>query len=85
MFSNCLLSIVGYEFIHEPQLFNATKLGRDMAVTQTQGGFNRENAKGPLASMSLSNAGQTMSKNINPTQHWQSTYKNVVQTTTERD
>lgn len=38
-----------------------------------------------MASMSLSNAGQTMSKNIVPTQHWQSTYKNVVKTTTERD
>ena len=49
------------------------------------GNFNRDQAKGPMASMSLSNAGQTMSKNINPTSHWESTYKNVVNTTTERD
>jgi len=35
--------------------------------------------------MRLTNAGQTMSKNINPTQHWESNYKNVVADTTERD
>lgn len=47
-------TMLEYEFIHQPQLFNSTKLGRDMANTQANGGFNRESAKGPMASMSLS-------------------------------
>ena len=75
--------MLSYEYIHNPSLFNSTKLGRDMARTQSMG-FSA-NLKGPLASMSLTNAGQTMSKNINPTQHWKSTYKGVVETTTSRD
>ena len=79
------LSIVGYEYIHNPQLFNATKLGRDMAKTQDGGFKNTQSQKGPIGSMRLTNAGQTMSKNINPTQHWKSTYKNVVDTVTSRD
>ena len=35
--------------------------------------------------MSLTNAGQCVAKHINPTQHWTSTYRNNVNTTTERD
>ncbi len=37
------------------------------------------------SSPTLTNAGDTVSKNINPTSHWQSTYKNVVNTTTNQD
>jgi hypothetical protein len=44
----------------------------------------RSTTKGPMASMSLTNAGETVAKNINPTQHWTSTYKNVVNETTEK-
>ena len=56
-----------------------------MAKTQ-DGGFKQSaSQKGPIGSMRLTNAGQTMSKNINPTQHWKSTYKNVVDTVTSRD
>jgi hypothetical protein len=84
-FANFIFFVVGYEYIHNPQLFNATKLGRDMARTQ-EGGFSKSaSSKGPFASMSLTNAGQTMCKNINPTQHWKSTYKNVVEDVTAKE
>ena len=56
-----------------------------MAKTQASGFSKSMSTKGPMASMRLTNAGSTMSKNINPTQHWKSTYKNVVDEVTARD
>lgn len=70
--------IVSYEFTHHPNLFNATKLGRDLNGTQS-GTINRS------LSMCLNTAGQTVAKNIVPTQHWISNYKNVVNDTTNRE
>ena len=60
-------TMLGYEYIHNPQLFNATKLGRDMAKTQAEGFQKSASASASRTGMSLTNAGQTMSKNINPT------------------
>lgn len=44
----------------------------------------RSTLPGPLASLKVTDACQTVAKNINPTQHWTSTYKNIVETTTEK-
>ena len=47
-------------------------------------GSMRSTLPGPLASLKVTDACQTVAKNINPTQHWTSTYKNIVETTTEK-
>jgi len=78
--------IVGYEFTHKPDLFNTTTLGRAAAAQMSSGTMNRSTqGLGPMASLKITDACQTVAKNINPTQHWTSTYKNVVETTTEKD
>lgn len=61
---------MSYDFSHHPCLFNATKLGRDMR--DSHGDFKR------TVSMSLTNAGQAVAKNIVPTCHWGSEYKHIL-------
>ena len=77
-------TMVSYELIHNPSLFNQTHLGRSLAKTQT--GFNRSSTAkpGPFDKPTLSNAGAKVASNIPPTDHWQSSYKNVSNTTTSR-
>ena len=76
------MSVVGYEFTHKPALFNSTSLGRAAAANLANG--TMQATKGPMASMRLTDAGETVSKHINPTQHWGSTYKNIVDETTSK-
>lgn len=81
-FSFSFVSIVGYEFTHKPDLFNTTTLGRAAAAQMASG--RPASTKGPLATMRVTDEPACVAKNINPTQHWESTYKNVVNTTTEK-
>jgi len=41
--------------------------------------------KSAYGSMTLSTAGQTVAKNVDPTGHWKSTYKGVVEDVTNKD
>ena len=41
--------------------------------------------KSAYGSMTLTNAGQTVAKNVEPTSHWLSTYKGVVDDVTSKD
>ena len=41
--------------------------------------------KSAYGSMTLTTAGQTVAKNVDPTSHWKSTYKGVVDSVTEQD
>ena len=41
--------------------------------------------KSAYGSMSLTNAGQTVAANVNPTSHWKSSYKKVVEDLGEKD
>lgn len=72
-------TMLDYDFIHKPQLFNSTKLGRDQANAGIQPSMNRSvsSKNAAFKSMSLTAAGETVAKNANPTAHWGSTYKNV--------
>ena len=76
--------LVSYELIHNPQLYNSSKLGRDEQFAKSHG-FDQKVRKSAYGSMSLSNAGQTVARNIDPTCHWKSTYKNVVDELSEKD
>ena len=76
--------LVSYELIHNPQLYNATKLGRDEAFAKSQG-FESKMKKSSYGSMTLTNAGATVAKNVEPTGHWKSTYKGVVEELTGKD
>ena len=60
--------LVGYEFTHKPALFNSTSLGRAAAANLANGTMT--SLKGPMASMKLTDACETVSTHINPTQHW---------------
>jgi len=82
IFINLFLIIVGYEFTHKPDLFNTTTLGRAAAAQLASG--TMRSTTGPLASMKLTDEPPCVAKNIVPTQHWVSTYKNNVETTTEK-
>ena len=72
-------TMLDYDFIHKPQLFNSTKLGRDQANAGIQPSMNRSvsSKNAAFKSMSLTSAGETVARNANPTAHWGSTYKNV--------
>ena len=61
-------TMTGYELTHKPTLFNHTALGR----TQKAG------MKTPSSSLTLTSAGDTVSKNIGATAHWKSSYKEIV-------
>ena len=67
-------TMVGYELVHNPSLFNSTKIGRDLSKTQTS--FGRSNSTKPGA-LSLTSKGPKVSTSITPAAHWSSTYKNV--------
>ena len=41
--------------------------------------------KSSYGSMTLTNAGQTVAKNVDPTSHWKSSYKAVVDDVTNQD
>lgn len=69
--------MLAYEYAHNPQLFNATKLGRDQKYAQ-ENGIPMKKTNAAFGSMSLTKAGETVAKNANPTSHWGSTYKAVV-------
>ena len=72
-------TMLDYDLIHKPQLFNSTKLGRDQINAGIQPSMNRSisSKNAAFKSMSLTAAGETVCKNTNPTAHWSSTYRNV--------
>jgi hypothetical protein len=41
--------------------------------------------KSSYGSMTLTNAGATVSKNVDPTGHWKSSYKNIVDELAEKE
>lgn len=59
-------------------------MGRDEQFAKSHG-FDQKVRKSAYGSMSLSNAGQTVARNIDPTCHWKSTYKNVVDELGEKE
>jgi len=61
-------TMLGYEFTHKPDLFNSTTLGRAAAMNLANG--TKSTLTGPLANMTITDACQTVAKNINPCQHW---------------
>lgn len=72
-------TMLDYDFIHKPQLFNSTKLGRDQINAGIQPAMNRSvsSKNAAFKSMSLTAAGETVAKNVRPTDHWVSTTKNI--------
>jgi hypothetical protein len=64
-------TMTGYELVHKPSLFNSTALGR----VQSKHGITTG-----AASLTLTSAGDKVSKNVAPTSHWKSTYKEIVKT-----
>ena len=66
-------TMVSYELIHNPKLFNSTQLGRNLSKT-AQGGYRSTSTK-PM--MQLSAAPARVAVNVPPTSHWTSTYRNV--------
>ncbi len=85
--------LVNYEYAHNPDLFNHTRLGKleQMKRTMQEGfsqgslskagasaiGFNDETKSVTSASSQSQRPGAT-------TQHWKSTYQGVVETTTSQ-
>ena len=65
-------TMVSYELVHNPSLFNSSKIGRDLSKTQTS--FGRSNSSKPGA-LSLTSHGPRVNTSIAPTAHWQSTYR----------
>ena len=66
-------TMVGYELVHNPSLFNSTHLGRSMV--KTQGTFRSGSAR--PGQMTLSSAGPRVATNTLPTGHWKSSYQNI--------
>jgi len=69
-------TMVSYELVHNPQLYNSSKLGRDETLAKSQG-FEGKMKKSSYGSMTLSSAGATVAKNVAPTSHWLSSYKGI--------
>jgi len=67
--------IVGYEYTHNPSLFNSTKMGRDL---QRTGGSHK-------GSLSLSNVGAMCTQHVVPAAHWSSTYRNTTAESATRE
>jgi len=65
-------TMVGYELVHNPSLFNSTHLGR--SLTKTSGSFRSSSKPG---AMTLSSAGPRVGVNTLPTGHWKSSYQNI--------
>jgi hypothetical protein len=61
-------TMVGYQFIHKPSLFNSTKLGRDQLKNQELGTFSRTSSakNNAFAPMTITNEKETVAKHINP-------------------
>ena len=60
-------TMTGYELTHRPSLFNHTAIGRSQkAGNKTQ------------TSLTLTSAGDCVSKNVGATDHWKSSYKEIV-------
>lgn len=80
-------TMLDYDFAHRPQLFNSTKLGRDQAAKGIQPTMNRSvsSKNAAFKSMSLTTAGATVAKNVNPTSHWIPTYKSTNDTVDEAE
>lgn len=68
-------TMTGYELTHKPTLFNHTALGRKQAA----GG------KTEFTSLTLTSAGDTVAKNVDPTSHWKSSYKEIVNEIESKD
>jgi len=66
--------------IHKPQLFNSTKLGRDQINAGMKPTMNKSVCGNSTAfrQMTLTNAGETVAKNVGPCAHWQTTYNAVI-------
>jgi len=79
-----LVKLVSYELVHNPTLYNSTKLGRDELYAKSIG-FETKAKKTGYGSMSLTNAGATVAKNVGPCDHWKSSYKGVVDALTEKE
>ena len=79
--------MVGYQFIHKPSLFNSTKLGRDQLQNQEQGTFTRTSSakNNAFAPMTLTSEKETVARNINPVEHWESTYKHYANEVAQAD
>ncbi len=74
-------TMVGYELIHKPQLFNHTQLGRNLVRAESMGFStirtqeeieNDKKNNSAFVKMSLTDAPPTVAKNLDPTGHWQS-------------
>lgn len=58
--SKSMNTMVGYELVHNPSLFNSTKIGRDLSRTQTAPGKPKPGA------LSLTSRGPKVNRNITP-------------------
>lgn len=78
-------TMLPYEYAHNPSLFNSTKLGRDQKAAEARGiSQTTSTAKGnAFQQMTLSRAGETVAKNVNPVSHWKAISKAVNEKTTE--
>lgn len=72
-------TMLDYDLIHKPQLFNSTKLGRDQIGVGIQPAMNRSvsSKNAAFKQMTLTNAGETVARNVKPNQHWIATYANT--------
>jgi hypothetical protein len=66
-------TMVSYELIHNPSLFNSTKLGRDLSGARTSSG----QVFSPKSGLNLTSLGPKVSNSITPAAHWGSTYKKI--------
>ena len=64
-------TMVSYELVHNPGLFNTTKLGRDLSGASSAHAFT------PKAGLTLTSLGPKVSNSITPASHWGSTYKKI--------
>ena len=60
-------TMVSYELVHNPSLFNSSKLGRDLSKTQTS--FGRSSSTKPGA-LSLTTKGPKVATSITPGANW---------------
>lgn len=68
-------TMVSYELVHNPSLFNTTKLGRDLSRTHTS--FTARSKSTTPGGMTLTSQGARVLRHITPAAQWQSTYKKV--------
>ena len=67
-------TMVSYELVHNPKLFNSTAIGRNMSKT-AQGGFRSQSTK-PMMQLSAAPA-RVAVNHPQTTSHWISNYRNV--------